>query len=446
MPTKIGMVSLGCPKNQVDAEMMLYTLRDAGFELSQDPALADAVIINTCGFIESAKQEAIEETMEYIALKKEGRIKKIILTGCLAERYRDEIREEMPEVDAVVGIGSNKDIVSIVREVFEDRICCRYGEKCDLPLEGGRILSTLPFYAYLKIAEGCDNRCSYCAIPNIRGPFRSRPMESLLEEAKGLAEKGVKELVVVAQDPTKYGKDLYGEYKIAELLQELAKIDGFRWIRLLYAYPEKITEELLDVMAKEPKIAKYLDLPIQHCNQDVLRAMRRPGNREQLEALIAHIREKIPGVTLRTTLIAGFPGETEEQFAELCEFVKSVRFDRLGCFAYSQEEGTPAGEMENQIDEETKAERARIVTEEQMNIMAEKNEEMIGKELLCVVEGYDRWGECFFGRSEADAPDIDGKVFFTSENKLAVGQFVRVKIEDTMDLDLMGVVIDEHAE
>lgn len=446
MPTKIGMVSLGCPKNQVDAEMMLYTLRDAGFELSQDPALADAVIINTCGFIESAKQEAIEETMEYIALKKEGRIKKIILTGCLAERYRDEIREEMPEVDAVVGIGSNKDIVSIVREVFEDRICCRYGEKCDLPLEGGRILSTLPFYAYLKIAEGCDNRCSYCAIPNIRGPFRSRPMESLLEEAKGLAEKGVKELVVVAQDPTKYGKDLYGEYKIAQLIQELAKIDGFRWIRLLYAYPEKITEELLDVMAKEPKIAKYLDLPIQHCNQDVLRAMRRPGNREQLEALIAHIREKIPGVTLRTTLIAGFPGETEEQFAELCEFVKSVRFDRLGCFAYSQEEGTPAGEMENQIDEETKAERARIVTEEQMNIMAEKNEEMIGKELLCVVEGYDRWGECFFGRSEADAPDIDGKVFFTSENKLAVGQFVRVKIEDTMDLDLMGVVIDEHAE
>ena len=446
MPTKIGMVSLGCPKNQVDAEMMLYTLRDAGFELSQDPALADAVIINTCGFIESAKQEAIEETMEYIALKKEGRIKKIILTGCLAERYRDEIREEMPEVDAVVGIGSNKDIVSIVRDIFAGQTCCRYGEKCDLPLEGGRILSTLPFYAYLKIAEGCDNRCSYCAIPNIRGPFRSRPMESLLEEAKGLAEKGVKELVVVAQDPTKYGKDLYGEYKIAQLLQELAKIDGFRWIRLLYAYPEKITEELLDVMAKEPKIAKYLDLPIQHCNQDVLRAMRRPGNREQLETLIAHIREKIPGVTLRTTLIAGFPGETEEQFAELCEFVKSVRFDRLGCFAYSQEEGTPAGEMENQIDEETKAERARIVTEEQMNIMAEKNEEMIGRELLCVVEGYDRWGECFFGRSEADAPDIDGKVFFTSENKLAVGQFVRVKIEDTMDLDLMGVVIDEHAE
>lgn len=446
MPTKIGMVSLGCPKNQVDAEMMLYTLREAGFELSQDPALSEVVIINTCGFIESAKQEAIEETMEYITLKKEGRIKKIILTGCLAERYRTEIREEMPEVDAVVGIGSNKDIVSIVNEVLHDKKCCRFGEKCDLPLEGGRILSTLPFYAYLKIAEGCDNRCSYCAIPDIRGKFRSRPMENLIEEAKGLAEKGVKELVVVAQDPTKYGKDLYGEYKIAELLRQLAQIEGFRWIRLLYAYPEKITEELLDVMANEPKIAKYLDLPIQHCNPDVLRAMRRPGNRAELENLIAHIREKIPGVTLRTTLIAGFPGETEEQFEELCDFVKSVRFDRLGCFAYSQEEGTPAAEMENQIDDATKAERARIVTEEQMNIMAEKNEEMIGKEILCVVEGYDRWGECFFGRSEADAPDIDGKVFFTSKNKLAIGQFVRVKVEEPMDLDLMGVVTDEHAE
>ncbi|HIQ59005.1 MAG TPA: 30S ribosomal protein S12 methylthiotransferase RimO [Candidatus Merdivicinus intestinavium] len=446
MPTKIGMVSLGCPKNQVDAEMLLYTLREAGYELSEDPALADAVIINTCGFIESAKQEAIEETMEYIALKKEGRIKKIILTGCLAERYREEIREEMPEVDAVVGIGANKDIVSVVEKVMHDGKCCRFGEKCELPLEGGRILSTLPFYAYLKIAEGCDNRCSYCAIPNIRGPFRSRPMENLLAEAEGLAARGVRELVVVAQDPTKYGKDLYGEYKLAELLRNLAKIDGFRWIRVLYAYPEKITEELLDVIASEPKVVKYLDLPIQHCSRDILRAMRRPGSRAELEALVEHIREKIPGITLRTTLIAGFPGETEEQFEELCEFVKTVRFDRLGCFAYSQEEGTPAGSMEGQLDDGTKAERARIINEMQMQIMAEKNEEAVGKELLCVVEGYDRWGECFFGRSEADAPDIDGKIFFTAENKLAVGQFVKVRIEEPMDLDLIGVVTDEHPE
>ncbi|MGI5894793.1 MAG: 30S ribosomal protein S12 methylthiotransferase RimO [Candidatus Merdivicinus sp.] len=446
MPTKIGMVSLGCPKNQVDAEMMMHTLREAGYELSQDPALAEVVIINTCGFIESAKQEAIEETMEYITLKKEGRIKKIVLTGCLAERYRTEIREEMPEVDAVVGIGSNKDIVEIVGEVLHDKKCCRFGEKCDLPLEGGRVLSTLPFYAYLKIAEGCDNRCSYCAIPDIRGKFRSRPMEGLIAEAEDLAARGVKELIVVAQDPTRYGKDLYGEYKLAELLKKLAQIEGFRWIRVLYAYPERITEELLDVIAAEPKIVKYLDLPIQHCNADVLRAMRRPGNRETLEKLIAHMREKIPGITLRTTLIAGFPGETAEQFEELCDFVKKMRFDRLGCFAYSQEEGTPAAEMEGQLDDETKAERARIVTEEQMNIMAEKNEEAVGKELLCVVEGYDRWGECFFGRSEADAPDIDGKIFFTAENKLAIGQFVKVKVEEPMDLDLIGVVTDEHPE
>ena len=446
MPTKVGMVSLGCPKNQVDAEMMMYNIREAGFELSQDPALAEVVIINTCGFIESAKQEAIEETMEYITLKKEGRIKKIVLTGCLAERYRTEIREEMPEVDAVVGIGSNQDIVSIIQEVMHDKKCCRFGEKCNLPLEGGRILSTLPFYAYLKIAEGCDNRCSYCAIPSIRGKFRSRPMESLLEEAKGLAEKGVKELVIVAQDPTRYGHDLYGKCRLPELLKGLAQIEGFRWIRLLYAYPERITEELLDVIAEEPKIVKYLDLPIQHCNADILRAMRRPGNRESLEKLIAHLRERIPGVVLRTTLIAGFPGETEEQFEELCEFVKEMQFDRLGCFAYSQEEGTPAGEMDCQIDEEVKTERARIVTEEQMNIMVEKNEKAVGRELLCVVEGYDRWGECFFGRSEADAPDIDGKVFFTAKGKLAVGQFVRVKIEDTMDLDLIGVVTDERPE
>lgn len=446
MPTKIGMVSLGCPKNQVDAEMMMHRLHEAGYALSQDPALAEVVIINTCGFIESAKQEAIEETMEYITLKKEGRIKKLLLTGCLAERYREEIREEMPEVDAVVGIGSNKDIAAIVESVLHDKKVCRFGDKCDLPLEGERILSTLPFYAYLKIAEGCDNRCSYCAIPDIRGRFRSRPMENLLAEAESLAAKGVKELVVVAQDPTRYGQDLYGEYKLAELLRNLAKIDGFRWIRVLYAYPERITEELLDVIASEPKVVKYLDLPIQHCNRDILRAMRRPGDREGLEKLIAHIRERVPGITLRTTLIAGFPGETEAQFEELCDFVQKMQFDRLGCFAYSQEEGTPAAEMDGQLDEETKAGRARIINEEQMAIMAGKNEEAVGREILCVVEGYDRWGECFFGRGEADAPDIDGKVFFTAKNKLAIGQFVRVKVEDTMDLDLIGVVTDEHPE
>lgn len=446
MPTKIGMVSLGCPKNQVDAELLMHTLHREGFELNQDPALADVVIINTCGFIESAKQEAIDNILEYITLKKEGRIKKIIVTGCLAERYRREISEEMPEVDAIVGIGSNAEIADIVRVTLHDKKVYRFGEKCELPLEGGRILSTLPFYAYLKIAEGCDNCCSYCAIPSIRGRFRSRPMENVLEEARWLAGRGVKELVVVAQDTTKYGQDLYGEYKLAGLLRNLAQIDGFWWIRVLYAYPERITDELLDVIASEPKIAKYLDIPLQHCDEEILRAMNRPGNRQELTSLIAHVREKVPGITLRTSLIAGFPGETEENFTHLCEFVKETEFDRLGCFAYSQEDGTPAGQREDQVDEQVRTDRAELVMEEQMTIMARKNEEKIGSSILCVVEGFDRYGECFFGRSEADAPDIDGKVFFSSKNKLAVGQFVTVRVDDVMDLDLIGVVTDEHPE
>ena len=446
MPTKIGMVSLGCPKNQVDAEMLVCRLRQEGFELSLDPALADVVIINTCGFIESAKQEAIDNILEYITLKKEGRIKKIIVTGCLAERYRRDILGEMPEVDAVVGIGSNGEIADIVRETLHDKKVYRFGEKCNLPLEGDRILGSLPFFAYLKIAEGCDNCCSYCAIPSIRGRFHSRPMESVLAEARTLADKGVRELVVVAQDTTRYGQDLYGEYRLAALLRELAKIKEFRWIRVLYAYPERITDELLEVIAKNDNIAKYLDIPMQHCDKDILRAMNRPGDRQELEAIIARVREKVPGITLRTSLIAGFPGETQENFEHLCEFVKEARFERLGCFAYSQEEGTPAGEREDQIDEQVRTDRAEMVMAEEMTIMEQMNEAKIGSSILCVVEGFDRYGECFFGRSEADAPDIDGKVFFTCKNKLAVGQFVTVKVEDVMDLDLIGVVTDEHPE
>lgn len=446
MPTKIGMVSLGCPKNQVDAEMLVCRLRQEGFELSLDPALADVVIINTCGFIESAKQEAIDNILEYITLKKEGRIKKIIVTGCLAERYRRDILGEMSEVDAVVGIGSNGEIADIVRETLHDKKVYRFGEKCNLPLEGDRILGSLPFFAYLKIAEGCDNCCSYCAIPSIRGRFRSRPMESVLAEARTLADKGVRELVVVAQDTTRYGQDLYGEYRLAALLRELAKIKEFRWIRVLYAYPERITDELLEVIAENDNIAKYLDIPMQHCDRDMLKAMNRPGDRQELEAIIARVREKVPGITLRTSLIAGFPGETQENFEHLCEFVKEARFERLGCFAYSQEEGTPAGEREDQIDEQVRTDRAEMVMAEEMTIMEQMNEAKIGSSILCVVEGFDRYGECFFGRSEADAPDIDGKVFFTCKNKLAVGQFVTVKVEDVMDLDLIGVVTDEHPE
>ncbi len=443
MPIKVGMVSLGCPKNQVDAELLLSKIKNDGYVLEPDSGNCDVVIINTCGFIESAKQEAIENILEFITLKKEGTIKKIIVTGCLAERYRDEIAEEMPEVDAIIGIGSNDKIVDAIKGVMRGEKVYLYGEKSDLPLEGDRVLTTLPFYAYLKIAEGCDNCCSYCAIPSIRGRFRSRPMESIVKEAESLAARGVKELVVVAQDTTRYGQDLYGEYKLAELLRKLAQIDGFRWIRVLYAYPERITDELLDVMASEEKIAKYIDIPLQHCNKQILRDMNRPGDRETIEALISKVREKVPGITVRTTLIAGFPGETEEQFEELCQFVKDMRFDRLGCFAYSPEEGTPAAEMEGQLDEQLKIHRAEIVTEEQMNIMAQQNEKKVGQVVTVVTEGFDRFGECYFGRSEADAPDIDGKIFFTSEKKLSVGDFVKVALEDTLDLDLIGSVVED---
>lgn len=446
LPIKVGMVSLGCPKNQVDAEIMLHKIKEAGFQLETDAGLSDIVIINTCGFIESAKQEAIEQILEFLTLKGEGRIKKVIVTGCLAERYAEEISAEMPEVDAVVGIGRNGDIVDILKQTLEGEEVRSIGEKCDLPLEGERVLYSLPFSAYLKIAEGCDNRCSYCAIPAIRGRFRSRPMESIVKEAESLAEQGVKELVIIAQDTTKYGQDLYGEYKLAELLRKLAQIEGFQWIRVLYAYPERITDELLQVIAEEPRIAKYLDIPLQHCDGDILRAMNRPGDQKSLKALIRHIREMVPGITLRTTLIAGFPGETKEQFKKLCQFVRDMRFDRLGCFAYSEEEGTEAAKMEPRVPEEERVHRAEIITEEQNNVLARKNDAMIGRTELVLVEGYDRWGECWFGRTEADAPEIDGKVFFTAIQKPRPGMFVWVRIDDVMDLDLTGTMVEGPEE
>ena len=439
MGTRVGMVSLGCSKNQVDAERMLFMLRQEGFEIVADAALADVVIINTCGFIETAKQEAIDTILEFCTLKQEGRIKAVICTGCLAERYRDEVLTEIPELDAVVGIGRNSEIVEIIRSIYagEDHITA-FGEKEALSIEGGRVLSTQPFTAYIKVAEGCDNRCSFCAIPDIRGRFRSRPMENIIEEARGLAEKGVKELIVIAQDTTRYGKDIYGEYKLAELLRELCKIDGFKWIRTLYAYPDKITDELLDAIAEEEKLVKYLDIPLQHCNKDILRRMRRAGDRETYTALIKRIRERVPGIVLRTTLITGFPGETEEQFEELCEFVKEIKFERLGCFAYSAEEGTPAAEFDGQLSVRIKEKRSEIIMEEQMFISDRFNESRLGQTLEVVTEGFDRYAECWFGRSAADAPEIDGKVFFTSDRKLREGEFVMVEVDDIMDYDLLG--------
>lgn len=447
MPVKIGMVSLGCNKNQVDAERMLYKIREAGYQLIADAALSDIVIVNTCGFIESAKQEAIETILEFGKLKEEGRIKKIIVTGCLAERYKEEVAELLPEADAVIGLGCNDDILNVIDKVLANQRPLEFANKLCLPMEGGRVQTTLPFYSYLKVAEGCSNCCTYCAIPAIRGKFRSVPMEKLIEEAKSLAERGVKELNIIAQDSTRYGEDLYGESKLPELLTELCRIDKLKWIRILYCYPERITDKLLDVIAKEDKIVKYIDVPVQHCCEDILKKMNREGSEEYLRTLMAKIREKVPNVTIRTTLITGFPSETEEQFNQLADFVKDMRFDRLGCFAYSQEEGTKAAQMPDQIDEETKQRRADVIMEQQQIIMAQNNEKMIGKTIEVVTEGFDRYGECYFGRSAADAPDIDGKIFFRSpERKLTSGSFVKVKITETLDYDLIGEIENEFAE
>lgn len=443
MPIKVGMVSLGCAKNQVDGEMLMAALKNGGFEPVDDAALADIAIVNTCGFIDSAKKESIEEILELAQLKKEGQIQKLVVTGCLAERYREEMHKELPEVDAVLGIGANAEIAAHLRQMMADGFVEQFPEKEKMPLCGERELSTPSYFAYLKIAEGCDNRCSYCAIPLIRGGYRSRTMESIEEEARKLAANGAQEIVLIAQDTTRYGKDLYGEYSLAELLRRLCKIDGVKWFRVLYCYPDSITDELLDVMASEEKVVKYMDIPLQHASGRVLRAMNRRGGRRSLTALMQKIRERVPGVILRTTLIAGFPGETEEDFTELAEFVKDVKFDRLGCFAYSQEEDTPAALLPDQLDEDVKEHRADIIMQDQMDIMEQKGQAFLGSTLEVLVEGFDRYAECWFGRSYMDAPDVDGKIFFTTGGrKPRLGSFVKVLIEDCMDCDLTGRLAD----
>lgn len=443
MSIKVGMVSLGCSKNLVDSERMLFKLRKSGYQLVTEPGLADVAVVNTCGFIQSAKEEAIETILELAALKADGTLKKIIITGCLTERYKEEAAELFPEADAVIGIGCNKDIVDILNEVLGDQRVVKFPPKLDAELTGERIISTLPFFSYLKIAEGCSNCCTYCAIPMIRGKYRSVPMEDVIAEARNLAENGVTELVVIAQDTSRYGEDLYGESKLPELLRELCKIDGLKWIRTLYCYPERITDELLDVIASEEKLVKYMEIPIQHCDGEILSRMNRWGDEEKLEALFAHIREKVPGVILRTTLITGFPGETVDQFNDLAEFIQRVRFDRLGCFPYSAEEGTKAAEFLDQIEPGDAAHRADIIMEQQLEISFQNNRKLMDSELEAVVEGFDRFGECWFGRTRNDAPDIDGKVFFTSEDPLKIGDYVKIKITDTLDYDLIGEVIAE---
>ena len=439
---KVSMVSLGCPKNQVDAEQMLYTLKNAGFELTPAEAEADAIIINTCGFIESAKAEAIENILEAAKYKTDGKLKALIVTGCLAERYQNDGTEEIPEVDACVGIGSNGKIAEIVKNAIEGKAENSFGAKTDLDLNTKRILGGVPYSAYLKVADGCNNCCTYCAIPKIRGVLRSRTIEDCVKEAKELAANGVRELIVVAQDTTAYGSDIYGKPMLSELLRQLCKIEGLHWIRTLYTYPDKIDDELLDTVKNEEKLVKYLDIPIQHANAEILKKMNRKGSKADLEGLIKRIREKIPEITLRTTLITGFPSESEEQFEELCEFVKETRFDRLGCFAYSPEEDTIAAEMPHQIDEQTKVSRSENIMEMQMGIALQKNEEKIGSMTEVLIEGWDDYIKCYFGRTPADAPEIDGKIFFMSTKPLVIGDFVKVQINDCIDYDLLGEYVE----
>ncbi len=435
---KVCMVSLGCPKNQVDAEMMLSLLEKGGLTICGEEAEADAIIINTCAFIESAKAEAIENILEAAQYKKSGKCKALIVTGCLAERYKDDVTLEIPEVDVCVGLGSNGKIAEIVKNAIEGKRENSYGEKTDLNLSGERILGGYPFSAYIKIADGCDNVCTYCAIPKIRGRFRSRTIEDCVDEARKLAGRGVKELIVTAQDTTAYGIDIYGKYMLPELLRQLCKIEGLRWIRTLYTYPEKITDELLETLASEEKLVKYLDIPLQHVNGEILKRMNRKGDRESISALIAKIRAKIPDITLRTTFITGFPGETDDQFTELARFVKETRFDRLGCFTYSAEEDTAAAEFPDQIDEQVKNDRMENIMETQMTIAAQLNAAKAGKITEVLIEGWDDYIKCYFGRTPADAPEIDGKIFFMSTKRLKIGDFVKVKINDCIDYDLLG--------
>lgn len=441
MSCNVGFISLGCPKNQVDAELMLSKLQKAGFNIVDVAYEADVVIINTCGFIEDAKKEAIDNILEMAELKKDNCIQKIIVTGCLAERYQSEMMAEFPEVDGVIGLGANGDIVEAVNAVMNNEKISSFPEKEKMPLGGERLLTTPQHWAYLKIADGCSNCCTYCAIPAIRGGFRSRPMEEVVEEAQKLAADGTKEIIVIAQDTTRYGLDLYGELKLSELLRQLNKIDGLEWIRMLYCYPDRITDELIDTMAECEKVLHYIDIPLQHADGKILKAMNRSGDRDSLEALIDKIREKMPDVILRTTFITGFPGEDEEAFNNLAEFVDDIMFDKLGCFAYSAEDGTPAAEMENQVDEEVRKHRADVIMEQQYDIFEYKQRKLIGTTVKCIVEGYDAYTDSYFGRTWMDAPEIDSVVYFTGIGDYNDGDIVDVEIFDINEYDLMGEIV-----
>ena len=438
MAVKVGMVSLGCSKNQVDGEIMLSLIQRDGYELCGDAEQCDVVIINTCAFIEDAKRESIEKILEFCELKRQGVIKAVVVTGCLAERYQQELVTEIPEADVILGIGRNTDIVNAIDQALQGERVVEFAPKDELVMDAERVLTNAPYYAYIKLADGCDNRCTYCAIPNIRGRFRSRKMENILEEVRRFAAQGVTEMNLVAQDTTRYGEDIYGKLMLPELIREVCKVDGVHWVRILYCYPQRVTDELLEVMASEPKVVKYMDVPVQHASGRILKAMNRRDDYGYLRNLMQKIREKIPGVVLRTTFITGFPGETEEDFAEMTRLVKEVKFERVGCFTYSPEDGTPAYSMPEQIDEETKRRRADIVMSEQLAIAEEFARSWIGRELEVVVEGLNEETGIYYGRSYMDAPDIDTRVYFDSPYEHETGEYVMVTVTGSQGYDLVA--------
>ena len=440
----IGFISLGCAKNQVDCERMMYRLQEAGHTICAEVVGVDVVVINTCGFIDAAKSEAIDHILQMGALKERGLVGKILVTGCLSQRYQREILTELPEVDGVLGTGSYADVVQAVDALLEGE-CVQEFASIDTPeQETGRVVTTPEHYAYIKIAEGCDNRCSYCVIPYLRGKYRSRQMDDVLYEARMLAENGVKELIVVAQDTSRYGTDLPGRKRLLpQLLHQLCQIEQLQWIRVHYLYPDEIDDELIDTIASEPKIVKYLDIPIQHCNDKVLQLMNRRGDKAYLRTLFAKLRERVPGLVLRTSVITGLPGEGQAEFEELCAFLKEQRLERTGAFAFSPEEGTPAADMDF-VDSETAQQRAQIIEDLQSRVMDDYNNSMIGQTLQIVVDGFDDELEQFYGRTYADSPEIDGRVWIASEEALSEGSFLHVCIDAVIDGDLSGYIVEEE--
>ena len=438
---KIGFVSLGCSKNLVDTERMLYLLAEQGYEITPEAEEAEIIILNTCGFIESAKSESIENIIDLASLKEIGNLRALICTGCLAERYREEIMKEMPEVDALLGVGSLEKIVEAVESVSRGEKYTAFLDKESSPLGGDRVLTTPEYTAYLKIAEGCDNRCTYCAIPLIRGKMRSRTVEDIVAEAKDLERLGVKELNLIAQDTTRYGLDLYGEYRLAALVRAITAETNIPWIRLLYCYPDKITDDLITELQTNPRLVKYMDIPVQHISDSVLARMNRHGDGDTVRAAVARLRKAVPDITLRTTAMVGFPGETDADFEELCSFIKDARFDRFGGFTFSPEEGTDAASLPDQIDEDVKRARLDTLMEIQLDISAELQKEKVGRELLVLAEGFDAAAGIHYGRSAADAPDVDGKIYFSAPRRIAPGTFLHVKITEALDYDLIGKAI-----